>query len=213
MDHSVVTTVGIDFIQDFGIAVGLGLLMGLERERNPSARAGLRTFGLVGLLGTVAALLAEKTGSPWLLAAGLLMVGAMMVAAYLTHPDEKDPGTTSVVALLLCYCYGAMIWYGYQTLAVMLGISTTVLLYFKAELRKVIFSHISEADRLGQQSLDELIEYKTEELNGQIDNARREIERVNGELVRLEEKAAPAYAARIEALLRQKQQELKAHKC
>ena len=83
---------------------------------------------------------------------------------------------------------------------------------FQAELRKVIFSHISDADRLGQQSLDELIEYKTEELKGQIDNARREIERVNGELVRLEEKAAPAYAARIEALLRQKQQELKAHK-
>ena len=83
---------------------------------------------------------------------------------------------------------------------------------FQAELRKVIFSHISEADCLGRQTLDELIEYKTEELDAQIGNARREIERVNGDLVRLEEKAAPAYAARIEALLRQKQQELKAHK-
>src|SRR5690606_31032286 len=81
---------------------------------------------------------------------------------------------------------------------------------FQAELRKVIFSHISEADQLGRQTLDELIEYKTEELKGQISNAQREIERVNGELVRLEEKSAPAYAARIEALLRQKQQELKA---
>lgn len=83
---------------------------------------------------------------------------------------------------------------------------------FQSELRKVIFSHISEADRLGHQTLDELIEYKTEELKGQIGNARREIERVNGELVRLENKAAPAYAARIESLLRQKQQELKAHR-
>lgn len=137
MNGTVVNNVSMDLVLDFAVAVGLGLLMGLERERNPSARAGLRTFGLVGMLGTVTALLAEKTGTPWVLAAGLLMVGAMMVAAYLTHPDEKDPGTTSVVALLLCYCYGAMIWYGYQTLAVMLGISTTVLLYFKAELRKV----------------------------------------------------------------------------
>jgi ABC-type lipoprotein export system ATPase subunit len=83
---------------------------------------------------------------------------------------------------------------------------------FQAELRKVIFSHISGADRLGRQTLDELIEYKTEELKGQISNARREIERINGELVRLEERAGPTYAARIEALLRQKQQELKAHK-
>ncbi len=137
MNTAVVTTVGLDFIQEFGIALGLGLLMGLERERNPSARAGLRTFGLVGVLGSTAALLSEKTGSPWMLAAGLFMVGLMMVSAYWTHPDDKDPGTTSVVALLLCYCYGAMSWFGYQTLAVMLGISTTVLLYFKAELRKV----------------------------------------------------------------------------
>ena len=83
---------------------------------------------------------------------------------------------------------------------------------FQAELRKVIFSHVSEADRLGRHTLDELIEYKTEELKGQIGNARREIERVNGELVRLEEKAAPAYVAKVEALLREKQQELKAHR-
>src|SRR5262249_40908627 len=46
---------------------------------------------------------------------------------------------------------------------------------FQAELRKVIFSHIKEADRLGKHTLDELIEYKTEELKGQIANARREI--------------------------------------
>ena len=82
---------------------------------------------------------------------------------------------------------------------------------FQVELRKVIFSHISEADQLGKATLDELIEYMTEELKGQIDNARREIARVNAELVRLEEKAEPAYALRLEALLREKQQELKAH--
>ena len=83
---------------------------------------------------------------------------------------------------------------------------------FQAELRKVILSHISEADRLGKATLDELIEYKTEELKGQIDNARREISRVNADLVRLEEKAEPAYTARLEARLREKQQELKAHR-
>lgn len=83
---------------------------------------------------------------------------------------------------------------------------------FQAELRKVIFSHISEADRLGKHTLDELIEYKTEELKGQIANARREISRVNLDLVRLEDKSTPDYRARIEALLAEKQQELKAHK-
>lgn len=129
--------VGLEFIQAFLLSLGIGMLMGLERERNPASRAGLRTFGLVTLLGTVCAVLSVRTDSPWLLAAGLLMVGTMMISAYHRHPDANDPGTTSVVALLLAFCYGAMIWYGYRTMAVMLAILTTILLYFKAELQRV----------------------------------------------------------------------------
>lgn len=129
--------IGLEFIQAFLLSLGIGLLMGLERERNPASRAGLRTFALVSLLGTVCALLAVRTESPWLLAAGLVVVGVMMISAYHRQPDANDPGTTSVVALLLVFCYGAMIWYGYRTLAVMLAILTTVLLYFKAELQTV----------------------------------------------------------------------------
>jgi len=82
---------------------------------------------------------------------------------------------------------------------------------FQLELRKVIFSHISDADRLDKETLDELIEYKTEELKEQIEGARREVSRVNGELIRLEEKATADYAAQLDAKLKLKQQELKAH--
>lgn len=135
MNESLLTDVGLAFLRAFSISLGIGLLMGLERERHASARAGLRTFALTALFGTTAALLSEKTGSPWVLAAGLVMVGAMMLNAYRSHPDMEDPGTTSVIALLLCYGYGAMMWYGDQTLAVMLGIVSTVLLYFKSELQ------------------------------------------------------------------------------
>lgn len=134
MENSLLTQTGLEFAQAFLLSLGVGLLMGLERERHPSSRAGLRTFGLTALLGTIAALLAERSGSPWFLPAGLITVGAMMVAAYHSRPDAEDPGTTSVVALLLAYTFGAMIWYGEPTLAVMLAILTTVLLYFKAEL-------------------------------------------------------------------------------
>ena len=137
MHDPLVSDAGLAFFKAFSISLGIGLLMGLERERNPSARAGLRTFGLVALFGTVAALLGEKTQSPWLLAAGLLVIGGMMIASYAANPDRDDPGTTSVVAIMLCYAYGAMIWYGYQTFAVMLAIVTTVLLYFKSELRSL----------------------------------------------------------------------------
>lgn len=135
MSDALITDVGIEFLQVFSLSLGIGLLMGLERERNPSARAGLRTFGLVALLGSVSALIGERTGSPWILAVGLLLVGVMTIAAYVTHPDPQDPGTTTVVAILLCFVYGAMVWYGFRTYAVMLAIVTTALLYFKAELR------------------------------------------------------------------------------
>lgn len=114
------------------------MLIGLERERAPSAKAGLRTFTLVALFGTLAALLSEQTGAAWVLAGGLLVVGGMMVAAYARAPDPgDDPGTTTVAAIALCYGLGAMVWYGYHQLAVMLAIVSTVLLYFKAELHGI----------------------------------------------------------------------------
>ncbi|MBI3096411.1 MAG: DUF4010 domain-containing protein, partial [Rhodocyclales bacterium] len=51
--------------------------------------------------------------------------------------DTGDPGTTSVVALMVCYALGAMVWFGYTSNAVMLAIATTVLLYFKTELHGI----------------------------------------------------------------------------
>jgi len=72
----------------------------------------------------------------WLIAVGLLLVGAMMIAAYLhTAQQENDPGTTTVAALMLCYGLGVMVWQDEIQLAVMLGIVATMLLYFKPELR------------------------------------------------------------------------------
>lgn len=82
---------------------------------------------------------------------------------------------------------------------------------FQEELRKVIFSHISDADRLNKESLQELIEYKTEELNHQLSVYRQEISRVNSELVRLEAKGTADHVAQLEAKLKLKQNELAVH--
>lgn len=124
-------------VQAFATSLSIGLLIGLERERKVDAKAGLRTFALVSLLGTLAAMIAGESGSGWILAVGLLLVGAMMIAAVTIDPSESDPGTTSVVAAMVCYGLGAAVWYGYGKLAVMLSIATTVLLYFKAELHGI----------------------------------------------------------------------------
>jgi uncharacterized membrane protein (DUF4010 family) len=121
----------------FLTSLALGLLIGLERERSPAARAGLRTFSLVALAGTLGALLTDKTGAPWVLGAGLMIMGGMMVATYLKTTESEDPGTTTVAAVVVCYALGAMVWYGMEQLAVTLAILTTALLYFKPELRGV----------------------------------------------------------------------------
>jgi uncharacterized membrane protein (DUF4010 family) len=128
----------LEYLPRYVAALAIGLLMGLERERNPTAKAGLRTFALTALFGVLASHLADKTGTPWLIVAGLLLAGGMIIAAYLRQPVESgDPGTTTVSAVLVCYGLGVLCWLDELQLAAMLGIGSTVLLYFKAELRGI----------------------------------------------------------------------------
>ncbi|MEK7811153.1 MAG: MgtC/SapB family protein [Pseudomonadota bacterium] len=136
MESSLFHGNGIEALPQFLTSLAIGLLIGLERERNPSAKAGLRTFALVSLFGTLIAFLADKSGTTWLLIFGLLAVAGMIIAAYINSPTENnDPGTTTVAALLICYALGVLVWFGYSKLAVMLAIATTTLLYFKPELQ------------------------------------------------------------------------------
>lgn len=122
----------------FLTSLAIGLLMGIERERNPSAKAGLRTFALTALFGTLAAFLGDRGDAVWMPAVGLVLVGLAIVSAYHNAPPEPDPGTTTVIALLLAYGLGAMCWYGESTVAVALAIAVTALLYFKPELRGIL---------------------------------------------------------------------------
>lgn len=128
---------GLDRLPAFATSLAIGLLIGLERERSPAAKAGLRTFALTAMLGTLVALLSDRMASPWLLAAGLLAVSAMIVSAYLVDDSKQDPGTTTQAALVFCFGLGAIVWYGYTNLAVMLAIVTTLLLHFKPELQNM----------------------------------------------------------------------------
>lgn len=124
-------------VEAFATSLAIGLLIGMERERRPDAAAGLRTFSLVAMLGCLFALLSDATGGPWLLAVGLVVLaGAMIASNFSTRQEEQYRGFTTEAATIITYGLGAAVWYGYATLAVMLAIATTVLLYFKAELQQ-----------------------------------------------------------------------------
>src|SRR6185312_13391599 len=72
---------GFETVYAFAVSLGIGLVLGLERERRPQTKAGMRTFALTALLGTASALLAEQAAASWLLPAGLFACALMMIAA------------------------------------------------------------------------------------------------------------------------------------
>jgi uncharacterized membrane protein (DUF4010 family) len=138
---------GLEYLPAFATSLAVGLLVGIERERSPAAKAGLRTFALVTMLGTLLALLSDKMGSAWILVSGIITIGAMILSSYLDNDEggDGDPGTTTTAALIMCMGLGAIIWHGYSTLAIMLAITMTILLHFKPELQSMTMS-LTRAD-------------------------------------------------------------------
>lgn len=131
----------------FGSSLGIGLLIGIERERHPANKAGVRTFALVALLGTLATFLGERLHSAWLLPLGLACVIGMLVVAYARDGAEDEPGTTTIAAAGVCYLLGALTGVDATALAGALAIGVTTLLYFKPELHGVP-SALSRADQV-----------------------------------------------------------------
>ncbi|HEY6184095.1 MAG TPA: hypothetical protein VIW67_17740, partial [Terriglobales bacterium] len=80
---------------------------------------------------------------------------------------------------------------------------------FDRELKKVIFSHVGFADRLGKASLNELLAYKTSEAMATIALLKQELHLLNDGIVSLEDKTQPEYRERIQNFLRVKQTELR----
>ena len=92
-----------DIFIRLGIALGLGLLVGLQRESVEEASAGIRTFALIALTGAIASLLSVDAGI-WIVAAGFIALGALVIVGYVTNVQRGKEGTgvtTEVAALLI----------------------------------------------------------------------------------------------------------------
>ena len=127
---------------DFAIAVLLGALVGIEREKRKMEEsdtehiAGLRTFTLLGLVGAASGYLAKNLSSPWILAAALVVVGAFVVVGYLStaRVSQDGKGLTTEVAALVVFLLGALVMFGHRELAIGLGVITAAVLAYKQPL-------------------------------------------------------------------------------
>lgn len=138
--------VELPILARLGIALGLGLLIGAQRERAQGQVAGLRTFGLISLFGAFGAELLPVAG-PWLLALGLAAtVALLMIGARVAHADGRpDPGQTTEFAGLVTYCIGAWAVVGEPITAVVAAGALVVLLQAKERLHALV-SGLGEND-------------------------------------------------------------------
>lgn len=132
-------------IFDYGIALGIGLLIGAERERRKGtgptrSSMGVRTFATASLLGAVSLTL----GDTMLLAVMALAIAGLSVMAFrLSH--EKDPGLTTEVALLLTLLLGGLAMRE-PALASGVAVLLTLLLTARTVLHRFVSTILSEAE-------------------------------------------------------------------
>ena len=82
---------------------------------------------------------------------------------------------------------------------------------FEEELKKIIFAHIPPAERLGQNSLDELILLKQKPIEEGIGKLQLDISRINKDIGRLEAKRKETYITSLEQEITNKEAELTHH--
>ena len=122
------------------VALSIGLLIGTERgwQKRDAGEgnriAGLRTFGLLGLLGGVGGVLAVEYG---VVLAGFMFLGVAVVLAtvYAVNLDQHDDiGITSQIAALLTWLLGVVAGTGQLVIAAACGVIMALLLSYKSLL-------------------------------------------------------------------------------
>jgi uncharacterized membrane protein (DUF4010 family) len=120
----------LEMLARFALALALGLLIGLERERRKK-EAGLRTFGFIALLGSVGAALGDPYAYIILGMTGLLTV-FLNIQELRTH--EGTELTTSAAMLVTCMV-GILCGKGHTLTPAAIMVSATALLAWKDQLQ------------------------------------------------------------------------------
>lgn len=128
-------------VEPFLVALAIGLLLGLERERSHirTLPAGSRSFALLSLAGAVGA-----SVDSWAVSAGAIVVGLLMALAYV-RTSEQDQGTTTEIAALVAYLLGALAFTD-PSVAVALSVIVAGLLASKSRIHRFARQMVSEIE-------------------------------------------------------------------
>lgn len=128
----------------FVLALALGFLIGLERERSGASKqsrvfAGVRTFTLISLFGFACAWL-HTLGLVAAVPVGLVAIAGLAALEYVAKMRENRIGWTTEAAVLLTYAIGVLALLAPPWVPLALGIIGTLLLSEKARLEGMVES-------------------------------------------------------------------------
>jgi len=135
----------------FGVSLALGILVGMQREfasdqHGKELAAGIRTFGLLGLVGCSAALISDLLHSPLPFVGITLALAAFFAINYYFDAAIGKPGLTTKVSLLLTLLGGGLCYFPHTTaLAAAVAVATTVILSVKVSLHRFV-KHLTRDD-------------------------------------------------------------------
>ena len=134
-------------IPGLGVALGIGFLIGVERERSKGsgperAPAGVRTFALAALLGASGFVGGGAVGLAVAVAVTTLLAG---IAYFRSAAD--DPGLTTEIALVLACILGGLAQRG-PVLAAALGTLVALLLASRSWLHQLVRERLTDREVL-----------------------------------------------------------------
>lgn len=168
-------------VWQIALSLGIGFLIGLQRERTNSSFGGVRTFPLIGVLGTLCAVASTKFGF-WILPSGLLcvtLIGISERAFFLferarraavgkggfgesgsgassesaVRRPKRDFGTTTLVCALATFCVGAILANpNWTVVGLEAGAIVAILLQIKPRLHKI-------AETLGENDMNAIMQF------------------------------------------------------
>lgn len=139
-----------ELLQSLATALGLGLLVGLQREWEQNPVAGIRTFALVSLFGALCCIMGIAY-SGWVIASAFIAFASMVILGNVSRrrDEQTDSGLTTEMALLVMFAVGVITVHGHRMIAVVTAGTVMVLLQSKKPLHSMV-------RRIGEDDLREI---------------------------------------------------------